>query len=258
MPLSAAERRALDQDGYLVLEALLPGALLARLRRQVGELFAQEGDAAGAEFKREPGCRRLANQVDKGAFIRAVIAHPRALGCARHVLGPGLKLSSLNARSADPGGGAPPRHADMAALPDARGYWVCNAVRMLDACTPDNGALRLVPGSHRPGQLPQQALADPLADHPGQVLVTGRAGTVVVLNAPARHAGTAHRAGRPRASLHAFSCRRDRPRQQGQKRLLRPEVQRSLPPALGELVALDDPVNGRLGAAADVRSGFLE
>ena len=146
----------------------------------------------------------------------------------------------------------------MAALPDAGGSWVCNTVRMLDASTPDNGAVRLVPGSHRRGQLPRQALADPRADHPGQVLVTGRAGTVVVRSAHAWHAGTANRTGRPRTSLHTFYCRRDRPRQQDQKRLLRPDVQRRLPPALGELVALDDPVNGRLGAAADVRSGFLE
>jgi ectoine hydroxylase-related dioxygenase (phytanoyl-CoA dioxygenase family) len=120
----------------------------------------------------------------------------------------------------------------------------------LTLTTPDNGAPRLVPGSHRRGQLPRQALADPLADHPDQVLVTGRAGTVVVRNAHAWHAGTAHRAGRPRALLHAFSCRRDRPRQQDQERLLRPGVQRSLPPALRELLARDDPVNDRRGGAA--------
>jgi hypothetical protein len=209
--------------------ALLPGALLARLRRRVDELFAQEGDQAGAEFKQEPGCHRLANLVDKGAVVRAVIAHPRVLEGARHVLGPDLKLSSVNARSVNPGGGARPLHADMAALPDERGSWVCNTIWMLDAYTPDSGALGLVPGSHRRGQLPRQALADSLADHSGQVLVTGRAGTVVVLNAHAWHAGTAHRAGRPRAAPHAFSCRRDRPRQQDQRRLPQPEVQRSLP-----------------------------
>jgi ectoine hydroxylase-related dioxygenase (phytanoyl-CoA dioxygenase family) len=146
----------------------------------------------------------------------------------------------------------------MAALPDAGGSWVCNTVRMLDASTPDNGAVRLVPGSHRRGQLPRQALADPLAGHPDEVLVTGRAGTVVVLNAHAWHAGTAHCAGRPRAAPHAFSCRRDRPRQQDQRRLPRLEVQRSLPPDLRELLALDDPLNNELGAAAAVRSGFLK
>ena len=119
-------------------------------------------------------------------------------------------------------------------------------------------ALRLVPGLHRRGRPPRQAPADPLADYPDQVLVAGRAGTVVVLNAHARHAGTANRTGRPRASLHAFSCRRDRPRQQDQRRLLRPGVQRSLPPELRELLALDDPLNDRLGAAVAVRSGFLK
>jgi ectoine hydroxylase-related dioxygenase (phytanoyl-CoA dioxygenase family) len=174
------------------------------------------------------------------------------------VLGSDLKLSSLTARSADPGGGSQPLHADMVALPDARGSWVCNTVRMLDANTPDNGALRLVPGSHRRGQLPRQALADPLADHREQVLVTGRAGTVVVLNAHAWHAGTANRTGRPRAALHAFYCRRERPRQQYQKRLLRPEVQRSLSPELRELLALDNPVNDQVSATAAVRSGFLK
>ena len=79
----------------------------------------------------------------------------------------------------------------------------------------------------------------------------------MVLNAHAWHAGTAHRTGRPRAAPHAFSCR-DRPRQPDQRRLLRPEVQRSLPPGLRELLALDDPLNDRLGAAAAVRSGFLK
>jgi hypothetical protein len=47
-----------------------------------------------AEFQQEPGCRRLANVADKGDAFRAVIAHPRALERARHVLGPGRKLSS--------------------------------------------------------------------------------------------------------------------------------------------------------------------
>src|SRR5262249_31409076 len=139
-----------------------------------------------------------------------------------------------------------------------KGYWVCNTVWMLDDYTPDNGALRVVPGSHRWGKLPQQALADPLAEHPDQVLVTGKARAVVVLNAHAWHAGTANTTTRARTSLHAFYCRRDRPQQQYQKQLLRPEVQQALSPELRELLALDDPENDRVSADVAVRSGFLK
>jgi ectoine hydroxylase-related dioxygenase (phytanoyl-CoA dioxygenase family) len=146
----------------------------------------------------------------------------------------------------------------MGAVADAKGNWVCNTVWMLDDYTPDNGALRLVPGSHRWKQLPQQGLADPMADHPGQILVTGWAGTVVIVNAHAWHAGMANRTNRPRTSLHAFYCRRDRPQQQYQKRLLRPEVQQSLSPELRHLLALEDPLNDRLSAEVAVRSGFLK
>ncbi len=80
----------------------------------------------------------------------------------------------------------------------------------------------------------------------------------MVLNAHTRHAGMANRTGRPRTSLHAFYCRRDRPQQQYQKRLLRPEVQRSLPPELRHLLALDDLLNDRLSGDVAVRSGFLK
>jgi ectoine hydroxylase-related dioxygenase (phytanoyl-CoA dioxygenase family) len=259
MSLTEVEGRRLDEDGFLVLDGFMDGGLLSRLRERVGRLFAVEGEAAGAEFKQEPGCRRLANVADKGDVFREVIAMPRLLEYVRHVLGPDIKLSSLNVRSVNPhGAGAQPLHADMGAVADERGYWVCNTVWMLDDYTPENGALRVVPGSHRRRQLPQEALADPSADHPGQVLVTGRAGAVVVVNAHLWHGGTANRTASPRTALHAFYCRRDKPQQQYQKRLLRPEVQQNLSPPLRHLLALDDPLNDRVSAEVAVRSGFLK
>jgi ectoine hydroxylase-related dioxygenase (phytanoyl-CoA dioxygenase family) len=258
MTLSATDRRALDERGYLILEDVFSLELLALLRQRVDELFAEEGEVAGAEFKQEPGCRRLANLMDKGDVFREVIAHPQILKYVCHVLGPDIKLSSLNARSVNPGSGAQPLHADMGAVADAKGYWVCNTIWMLDDYTLDNGAVRLVPGSHRWKQLPQQGLADPMADHPGQIVVTGRAGTVVVVNAHAWHAGMVNRTHHPRTSLHAFYCRRDRPQQQYRKRLLRREVQQSLSPELRHLLALDDPLNDQLSAEVAVRSGFLK
>jgi ectoine hydroxylase-related dioxygenase (phytanoyl-CoA dioxygenase family) len=146
----------------------------------------------------------------------------------------------------------------MSALPDERGYWVCNSVWMLDDLTAANGALRVVPGSHRSGRLPREALADPGAPHPDEIRVTGRAGTVVVMNAHLWHGGTANRTANPRTAVHGFFCRRDRPQQQYQKNLLRPEVQQALSPQLRHLLALDDPLNDQLSTEIVVRSGFLK
>jgi ectoine hydroxylase-related dioxygenase (phytanoyl-CoA dioxygenase family) len=101
-------------------------------------------------------------------------------------------------------------------------------------------------------------VADPHAPHPDEVLLTGSAGTVVVMNAHMWHAGTANRTSAPRLAMHAFYCRRDKPQQQYQKQLLRPEVQAELSPELRRLLALDDPLNDELSSSVTVRSGFLK
>ena len=259
MSLTLNEQRQLDGDGYVVLSDLMGAQMLSELRQRVDQIFADEGDQAGSEFKQEPGCRRLANLADKGEVFQRVIAMPRLLDYLRHVLGPALKLSSLNVRSVNAHWPEnQPLHADMGAVADEKGYWVCNTVWMLDDFSRENGAIRAVPGSHRFGRLPQDSLPDPRATHPNEVLVMGRAGDVVVMNAHVWHGGLANRTPRPRLALHAFYCRADKPQQQYQKRLLRPETQARLPADARALLALDDEENDRLSAEGSGRSGFMK
>jgi ectoine hydroxylase-related dioxygenase (phytanoyl-CoA dioxygenase family) len=146
----------------------------------------------------------------------------------------------------------------MGAIPDDRGYWVCNTVWLLDDFTPDNGPLRVIPGSHRWRMLPQEALADPRASHPDEILLTAPSHSVIVMNAHMWHGGLANRTTNPRTALHAFYCRRDKPQQQYQKILVRPEVQERLSPSLRHLLALDDPENDELSSQVVCRSGFLK
>lgn len=252
-------RRQLDEQGYVVLHGFMDDDLLNELRRRIRELFVQEGDRAGHEFRTEEHARRLANLVDKGDVFRRAIVLPHLLEYVRYVLGPEIKLSSLNARSADPNADeGQPLHVDMAAVPDGKGYWVCNTVWMLDDFTPDNGATRMIPGSHKWGTRPQDVLEDPMAPHPGEVLLTGRAGSIAVMNAHMWHGGTANRTAMPRLAMHAFYCRRDKPQQQYQKQLLRPEVRASLTPELRRILAIDDSLNDELSANVTVRSGFMK
>lgn len=248
------QRSQLDELGYVVLPEFIPGDMLQRLRQRVAELFEREGEAAGGEFRQEPGSQRLANLVDKGQEFRWVVTHSEILKMVSHVLGGDYKLSSLNARSANPhNGSSQPLHSDMGAIPDARGNWVCNTVWMLDAFTADNGAIRVVPRSHTWGRLPD----DPQG-HSGEVLLTAPAGTVVVMNAHAWHGGTENKTDQPRCALHGFYVRRDQPQQQYQKKLLSAATLASLTAEERHLLAIDDPLNDAVTAGNESRSGFLK
>jgi ectoine hydroxylase-related dioxygenase (phytanoyl-CoA dioxygenase family) len=252
-------KRELAETGYTVLEDYMGEALLSDMRARVDELFVEEGAAAGSEFKTEENARRLANLVDKGEVFREAIALPEMLSLVESVLGEDFKLSSLNVRSANPhSSSVQPLHVDMGRLPDAIGYSVCNCVWMLDDFTLENGALRVIPGSHNWGKKPQDELSDPYASHPKELLVTGRAGTVVVMNAHAWHGGTANRTDKERRALHSFFCRRDLPQQQYQKRLLRAETQSALTEKLRKILAMDDPLNDELSSAGSGQSGFMK
>jgi len=254
--MTAADRRQLDELGYLVLPGLMSPALLERLRTRVDELFEQEGALAGSEFKQEPGARRLANLVNKGRVFEEVILTPEVLDGMAQVLGPKFKLSSVNLRSADPHSPCDqPLHADSAAIVDESGYWVCNSVWMLDDFTPENGATRMVPGSHRWGRIPPPEMYEA---HPEQQLVTGKAGTVVIMNAHMWHGGTANRTGAPRRAMHVYYTRWDKPQQQWQKRWLSEDVQERLSPEARKILALDDPLNDELCATGSGVSGFMK
>ena len=253
--LTDTERRHLEEHGWLALPGLMPPAQLAAVRERIDELFALEGGGAGSEFKQEPGARRLANLVNKGRVFEELILNSRVLECVAAVLGPRFKLSSLNARSADPHtADGQPLHADSGAIADESGYLVCNSIWMLDDFAPDNGATRMVPGSHRWRRLPHPDFYEP---HTEEQLVLGKAGDVVIMNAHMWHGGTANRTGMARRALHVYFTRFDQPQQQYQKRWLSAEVQARLPSDARRILALDDPLNDDLSSIGSGKSGFM-
>jgi hypothetical protein len=111
-------KRELAETGFTVLEDYMGPALLEDMRARVDQLLAEEGAAAGSEFKTEENARRLANLVDKGEVFRAAIARTEMLDLVESVLGDGFKLSSLNMRSANPhSSSVQPFHIDMVCCP---------------------------------------------------------------------------------------------------------------------------------------------
>jgi ectoine hydroxylase-related dioxygenase (phytanoyl-CoA dioxygenase family) len=228
--LAEGTRERLDRDGYAVLPGVLSEAELDAIRTRLAELLAAEGDRAGLEVHQEAGTNRLADLVNKGPMFKPCFTDPRLLACVGHVLGE-FKLSSLNFREALPGQGLQALHADYGGPAPENGFQVCNSIWLLDDFTADNGATRVVPGSHRSDTVPRLAMPDPTAAHPDQVLLVAPAGSVVVFNSHLWHGGTVNRTDRPRRALHSYFARRERGQQTDQKKYLRPETLAGLSPA---------------------------
>jgi ectoine hydroxylase-related dioxygenase (phytanoyl-CoA dioxygenase family) len=108
---------------------------------------------------------------------------------------------------------------------------VCNSIWLLDDFTQDNGATRVVPGSHLSGKSPGDVLADTRDPHPSEVLLTAPAGTVVVFNSHLWHGGTMNRSSRPRRAMHSYFTRRGNPQQTDQRAYIRPQTLARLSPA---------------------------
>ena len=96
--MPADHARQLDELGFVRLEGYITAERRGRLVDRIDALFAEEGEHAGAEFRREEGALRLANLVDKGGVFVECILDETVVAHVAHVLGSRLKLSSLNAR----------------------------------------------------------------------------------------------------------------------------------------------------------------
>jgi ectoine hydroxylase-related dioxygenase (phytanoyl-CoA dioxygenase family) len=222
----------LDQDGFAPLGVLLDGKELNALRSRVSELQQAEGDRCGHELfdpkhirhPREEGADRIANLVNKGVVFDILYTHPALLAAIRHVLGPDIRLSSLNFRSAKPGQGLQKLHVDWHEAVGAGDFKVCNSIWLLDDFTPENGATRVVPRSHLTGQLPADEMEEPLSTHPDETLIQGPAGSCFIFNAHTWQGGTANRTPFPRRAIHSYFCRRDQPQQTDQRKWVTKET----------------------------------
>src|SRR3954447_2849000 len=255
-PLTAEQRRALDEDGFFVVPDVFTPEEVAEMRAEWDRLRGIEGELGGHEVHIEPGAPRLSNLFNKsGAFDRCLACGP-TMAAAHYLLGE-IRVYSLNGRDPLKGQGQQPLHSDVPRV-HAADWRVVNSMVLLDDMTPDNGPTRVVPGSHRwvPINVPDVNMAevteikvtpedraimpkDPTAPHPKEVRVTGRAGSVAVINGHIWHGGTRNESGARRRVLHLAIGRRDLPQQLNEREHLTPELLARTRPAQRHLLDID-------------------
>ena len=230
--LKKDEIEALARDGYLSLGQLLTTSEVREVNQRIDELISAEGQNAGSELfdskyirhPKEAGADRLADLVNKGAIFDRFYTHPKVLAAIEAVLGNAYKLSSLNYRAAKPGQGLQKLHVDYGnTVPDG-GYKVCNTIWLLDDFLENNGATRIVPGTHTSKILPQDALEDPNLPHPDEIKIIAPAGSVFIFNSHVWHGGTTNHTDNYRRSIHSYFCTLDQPQQLDQSQYITAET----------------------------------
>ncbi|MBV9947300.1 MAG: phytanoyl-CoA dioxygenase family protein, partial [Myxococcales bacterium] len=150
-----------------------------------------------------------ATTPDRAAWD-ALRTHPVLLAAAEHVLeGAPFQVRDLHGRNPLPGYGLQGLHADWPPRASAKPFFVVTAICMLDDFTAENGATRVVPGTHLLVRPIGRALGQPTAHHPAERVVTGRAGSLLVFNGHLWHSGTRNESRGPRRAVQQVMKRVD-------------------------------------------------
>ncbi len=246
--LTDDQKSGLDRDGFIVVEGAYSADEAGEMAREFDRLSKLEGDRGGHEVHIEPGAPRVSNIFNKTDVYDRCLECGPMLGSAVHLLGE-IKLHGANLREPAKGSGHQDIHADVPKKFDDD-WWVANGLYLFDDMTRENGATRVIPGSHRwPSvniphvnwgdwepphlSLAEEALIpkDLAAPHEKEILVEAPAGSVVIINSALWHSGTRNISGARRRVLHLTYTRRDLPQQLYQRDYLTEGLYRRLSPA---------------------------
>lgn len=185
-----ADRKQLHQDGYILLRRAIPNEWLADLR-SVFDAGVRPSD----QWPVPRGMDWRYSMLDDDSRIQAVCRLPQLLAVAGELIGEQFFLSQVEGREPLAGGGQQPLHRDLSAQ---RPGDIAIALAFFDDYGPENGATRIVPGSHRPE--PDAPPFD-FNDESRAVQLSGSAGDILVFDVDLVHAGSLNAIGARRRSI---------------------------------------------------------
>ncbi len=222
---------SLDEHGYALIEGLLAPDDVAGRLDALHDLFVATPTGRNS-FEGFHTQRVYAVYAKTRAFDDLAV-HPLLLGALDHALGGYYQFSAPVALQIGPGEAAQVLHRDedVYPLPRPHAPVVVNSMWALCDFTADNGATRLIPGSHR---WPEDRR--PAADGHETVVATMPAGSVLIYLGGLWHGGGANTTDRPRPGLLLESVVSWLRPQETQLVAVPPEVARALPDRLQELL----------------------
>lgn len=194
---TADPERALDdlaRTGCALVSGVLDDARLARARRAIEEACDEDrrlGRNSDFALDYGEGNVRVWNVLARDPVFAELVQEPVAMALLEAVIGWPALLGNLSANITEPGAEGGALHADQIFVPEP---WPAepqgmNIAWCIDDFTADNGATRIVPGSHRASRNARPG------DEDDAIPVEAPAGTMLVLDSR-----TWHRTGPNRTS----------------------------------------------------------
>lgn len=231
LPLDAALE--LQERGFVVLPGVVPADRMERLSDAYDAAFAS---ATGDDIRIGSTSTKVSDFVNRDAVFDELYVYPPLLEACCRVIGRPFKLSSLLARTLRPHTPAQELHVDVRR--DSADWPLLGFILMVGEFRPDNGATRFVPGSHRWPHDPADTVPDPLAEHEGEVLACGAAGSLLVFNGSAWHGHSANTSSGPRRSVQGAFIPRDGRAATDFAARMQPETRARLGPLARQVLAL--------------------
>jgi ectoine hydroxylase-related dioxygenase (phytanoyl-CoA dioxygenase family) len=222
----------IDDVGYTILEGAIEPELIDELAHDLSRLERDLGVVPADNIFEGHRTVRIYNLLARGASFQRVPVHPSVLPIVEGVLDRGLLVSSLSSIAIGPDESAQPIHADDQVIPIPKPHpaTVCNSMWALTDFTEENGATRLIPGTHRADRSPEfTASHDSIAAEMSK-------GSVLVWHGSLWHGGGANRTNKRRVGVAMNYCAGYIRQQENQQLGLPIHLVRSFEPRLRELV----------------------
>ncbi|MCC6436736.1 MAG: phytanoyl-CoA dioxygenase family protein [Acidimicrobiales bacterium] len=219
------------RDGYTIVRDAFPAERADELVAGLERLEAELAVAPARNSFEGAATWRVYNLLARGELFWPVPLHPAVLPIVEGVLDRGCLVSSLSSIAIGPGEQAQPIHGDDALHPIPRPHpaTVCNSMWALTDFTEENGATRLVPGSHTADHTP------PYGARPESIAAEMPKGSILVWHGSLWHGGGANRTDRRRYGLAMNYCAGWVRQQENQQLGIPLEHVRRFPPRLAEL-----------------------